>query len=85
MDYKRLIDELSRFSEYIPLYMRDDDDSSDIALRAADAIETLLKERNAAIADLRDIRKTIKCCVKDFSEICSILEYASEWHEAKGD
>lgn len=89
MNYKALIDELSRFSEYIPPHMRDDDGKSDIALRAADAIETLLKERDALLEDLDGICDACKHRDDDLVHGCVCFECRKinhwEWRGVKED
>lgn len=51
MDYKELIKELRFLSKFVPEQICDDN-GKDALEKAADAIETLLKERDAAIKDI---------------------------------
>lgn len=52
MDYKELIDELRSLSLHVPEQMFGED-GKDPLERAADAIETLLAERDYAVEELR--------------------------------
>lgn len=53
-DYKELIDELRFLSGHVPEQMCDDK-GKDALEKAADAIETLLAERDAAVHDINEM------------------------------
>lgn len=59
MDYKEQIEELRFLSGHVPEQMCDAD-GEDPLKRAADALETLLAERDAAIADIERRCETCK-------------------------
>lgn len=56
-DYKELIGELREQCS------RMDYDCCELAFRSADAIEQLVKERDAAVADLKDHGRNCKTCL----------------------
>lgn len=92
MDYKELVDELRFLSLHVPEGMCDYD-GKDPLEKAADAIETILAERDAAVEDIH--RDCITCAHSEsnnkdhitckFMEACRFAEHW-EWRgPKKGD